>query len=159
MSITPLTTRLALAASALLLFAGAAAATAGPAASTVNLRAEANTTSAIVTKIPAGAPIDVGDCNDGWCAVTYQDKSGFSIATALDTSGKPHHVVRRPPGVGPGAEYPAPPGYLAPGPAVVYAPGPYYYGPGPYWGGWGYRRWGYGGWGYRGGYRYGWRRW
>src|SRR5262245_31656612 len=144
--------QLALATSALLLLAGAAVAKPGLAASNVNLRAEANTTSAVVTKIPAGAPVDVGDCKDGWCAVTYQDKSGFSIATALDTSGKPHRVVRRTPGVGPGAEYPAPPGYVAPGPAVVYAPGPYYYGPGPYWGGWGYRRWGYG-------YGYGWRRW
>jgi len=151
MSTRPAITRVALAAGAVLLLAGAAAAKPGLATSTVNLRAEANTTSAVVTKIPAGAPVDVGDCKDGWCAVTYQDKSGFAIATALDTSGKPHHAVRRypPPAVGPGAEYPAPRGYVEPGPAVVYAPGPYYYG-GPYWGPY---------WGYGRGWGYGWRRW
>jgi hypothetical protein len=145
--------RLALSCCALLLLTGAAAAKPGVAASTVNLRAEANTTSDVLTKIPAGARLEVGDCNDGWCAVTYQGKSGFSIATALDTSGKPRRVVRRLPGVGPDDDFePVAPGY-GPGPAVVYAPGPYYYGPGPYYGygyGWGYRGWGYG---------RGWRRW
>jgi len=145
--------RLALSCCALLLLTGAAAAKAGVAASTVNLRAEANTTSEVMAKIPAGARIDVGDCKDNWCAVTYQGKSGFSIATALDTTGRPR--VRRLPGYGPEGYEPVPPGY-APGPAVVYAPGPYYYGPGPYYGygyGWGYRGYGYGGW------RGGWRRW
>jgi hypothetical protein len=149
--------RLALSASALLLLAGGAAAKPAIAASTVNLRAEANTTSEVLAKIPTGARLDVGDCNDGWCAVTYQGKSGFSIATALDTSGKPRRVVRRlgpGPGAGPDDDFePVPPGYVGRGPAVVYAPGPYYYGPGPYYGygyGWGYGRWGYG---------RGWRRW
>jgi hypothetical protein len=151
---TRIAARMALAAAALLLVAGAAAAKPGIAAATVNLRAEANTTSAVVTKIPAGARLEVGDCNDGWCAVTYQGKSGFSIATALDTSGRPRRVLRRLPGVAPDDELMAPPTYLAPPPppAVVYAPGPYYYyyGPGPYWGPYyGYRRWG----------PYGWRRW
>ena len=158
-----LMTRLALSASALLLMAGAAAAKPGLAASNVNLRAEANTTSEVLAKIPAGALLDVGDCNDGWCAVTFRGKAGFSIATALDTSGKPRRLVRRPaprPGVDPDDDFePVGPGYAVVRPPIVYAPGPYYYGPGPYYGygyGYGYRRWG-GGYGWRGGY--GGRRW
>jgi hypothetical protein len=141
--------QLALVASTVLLLTGLANAKSGFAASTVNLRAEANTTSEVLEKIPAGSKLEVGDCKDGWCAVTYQGKSGFSIATALDTSGKPRRVVRRyPPGVGPYDDFaPAPPSYVAPPPPpIVYAPGPaYYYYGGPYWGPYGYR----GGWGWR----------
>ena len=46
--------RFVLSCCALTLLTGAAVAKPGVAASTVNLRAEANTTSAIVTKIPGG---------------------------------------------------------------------------------------------------------
>ena len=137
--------RLILSACTLVLLSGSALAKPGLAASNVNLRAASNTTSEVLAKIPAGAPIDVGDCNDGWCAVIYQDKSGFAIATALDTSGRPHTVRRAPRPAG------APDGYVrVPPPAVVYAPGPYAYGPGPYWGPYWGPRWGYG---------WGWRRW
>jgi len=151
--------RLALSCGALLLFAGAAAAKPGSAATTVNLRAESSTTSTILAKIPAGSRIDVGDCSGEWCAVTFQGKSGFAIATALDTTGR---VVRRPPPVRrgpPAAGYdpydddyvPVAPRPYVVGPPAVVVPGPYYgygYGYGPYWGGgYGYRRWG------------GWRRW
>jgi uncharacterized protein YraI len=143
--------RLALSCCALMLLIGAAIAKPGTAASTVNLRAEANTTSAILAKIPAGSRIEVGDCTGEWCAVTFQGKNGFSIATALDTTGR---AVRRPARRAPAGyaddEYvPVAPGPYVVGPPVVYAPRPYYYGYGygPYWGL---------GWGYRG---YGWRRW
>ncbi len=67
---------------------GSALAAPGTAVSTVNLRTEANTSSAIVAKIPAGARVDVGDCAAGWCAVAYQGKSGFTIQTSLDMSGR-----------------------------------------------------------------------
>ena len=147
--------RLALSCCALLLLTGAAAAKPGIAASTVNLRAEANTTSDVLAKIPAGARIDVGECNSGWCAVTFQGKSGFAIATALDTSGRPRPMAG-PPGAPPPGYVPVPPpGYAGP-PGVVYGPGPYYYGPGPYY----YGPY-YGGccWGRGYGYGYGWRRW
>ena len=96
--------------------------------------------------MPAGARLDVGDCKDGWCAVTCQGKSGFAIQTALDASGRPRTVRRASPGAGPDDGYvPVAPGYrpypVAP-PAVVYGPGPYFYGPGwgPRWG-YGWRRW------------------
>ena len=55
---------------------------------TVNLRASPGTTSEIVGKIPGGALIDATDCAEGWCAVTWQDKSGFAIQTAIDLSGR-----------------------------------------------------------------------
>ena len=153
--------RLVLSACAILLLSASAFARPGVATTTVNLRAEANTTSEVLAKMPAGARLDVGDCNDGWCAVTFQGKSGFAIATAIDASGRPRAVRRAPPPGGPGYDpdddyEPVAPGYrpypVAP-PAVVYGqgpyygPGPYFYGPGPYWGGYGYRGWG------------GWRRW
>lgn len=151
---------LALSCCALLLLAGAAAARPGVAATTVNLRADSSTTSAVLAKIPAGARIDVGDCTGDWCAVTFQGKSGFAIATALDTTRRAvsRPPVRRPVAGPPPAYDPydddyvavAPRPYVVGPPAVVVAPGPYYFGYGyrPYWGGgYGYRRWG------------GWRRW
>jgi len=148
--------RLLCAGAIILVTAASAAAKPGVAISTVNLRADPNTASDVVVKIPAGSRIDVGECNDGWCAVTFQGKSGFSIATSLDTTGRapPRQAVRRAPprGPGPGYDYdddgevvrgPAPPGYVrVPGPGVYVEPRPYYYGPGPYWGPyWGPRWW------------------
>ena len=66
------------------LMVSATAALAKPAyvASTVNLRAAPGTTSEIVAKIPGGSLIDAKDCSEGWCAVTWQEKSGFAIQTA-----------------------------------------------------------------------------
>jgi uncharacterized protein YraI len=143
--------RLAFAFAALLLAGGAASARPGVAATTVNLRAEPGTTSAVMTKIPAGGRIEVGDCKDDWCAVTYKGQSGYAIATALDTTNRPRRMVgpgpvRRPvPGVVPYDPYDDE--VVVSGPPVVYAPGPYYgygyYGPRFYGGGfYGYRRWG-----------------
>jgi len=118
------------------LVGAASAALAKPAyvASTVNLRAAPGTTSEIVAKIPGGSLIDAGDCTDGWCAVTWQEKSGFAIQTALDLSGRvpPRRVVRRP---AYGSVYvEEPPVYYVPPPPPLYVR-PYYYGR-PY-----YRRW------------------
>ena len=83
------------------LMVAAAPALAKPAyvASTVNLRAAPGTTSEIVGKIPGGSLIDAKDCSEGWCAVTWQDKSGFAIQTALDMSGRvPQRAAGPPPG-------------------------------------------------------------
>lgn len=137
------------------LTATGAAAGPGVATSTVNLRADPNTASDVLAKIPAGSRIEVGECNDGWCAVTFGGKSGYSIQSSLDTSGRapPRQARRAPPG--PGYAYddddadvvrgPAPPGYVrVPGPGVYVEPEPYYYGSRPYWGPyWGPRRWGW----------------
>jgi len=147
--------RLLCAGAIILVTAVPAAARPGVATSNVNLRADPNTASDVVTKIPAGARVEVGECKDDWCAVTYAGKSGFSIATSLDLTGRapPRQAVRRPPPGGPGYAYeddddvvrgPAPPGYVrVPGPGVYVERRPYYYGPGPYWGPFWGPRWGY----------------
>jgi len=104
-------------------------------ASTVNLRAAPGTKSEIVAKIPGGSLIDAKDCSEGWCEVTWQDKSGFAIQTALDLSG---HVPRR----AAAPAYPAPRGpYVEEGEPAYYAPPPVYYYGGPYYRPyWGWRR-------------------
>lgn len=102
---------------------------------TVNLRQGPGTTYTVVGKIPAGSPVDVGNCNGQWCQVTWQGQNGFVIASSLGQEGgdggppPPGAVAGGPPG------YPPPPGYGGP---VYGAPppyyGPYYYGYGPYYG-------------------------
>jgi uncharacterized protein YraI len=117
-----------------ILFGAASAVFAKPAyvISTVNLRAAAGTTNEIVAKIPGGSLVDADNCAGGWCAVTWQDKTGFAIQSALDLSGRvPQHrtVQRRVYDEGP--EYvDGPPVYY--GPPRVYV-APYYYRP------WGWR--------------------
>ncbi|HEX3709464.1 MAG TPA: SH3 domain-containing protein [Pseudolabrys sp.] len=103
---------------------------------TVNMRAAPGTTSEVVTKIPGGSLVDADNCTDGWCAVTWQEKSGFAIQTALDLSGHvPNRTVRRP-------AYGPPAGYVVDEPPVYYgAPPPVYYGYGPYWRHRYWRRW------------------
>jgi len=146
-----------------LLIAGGAAAKPGVATTTVNLRAEANTTSEVLAKIPGSGRLDIGECKEGWCAVTYRGKSGFVTATAVDTSGRAaarQNVRRSVPGVpryGAGDDDFTPlPGYrgpYGPPPPVAYGPGPYY-GPGfAYYG----PPAGFGFYGPNG--HYGWRRW
>jgi uncharacterized protein YraI len=111
--------------------------------STVNLRAAPGTKSDVVTKIPGGSLIDAGACSEGWCEVTWQDKKGFAIETALDMSGRvPRQAAVRQPGYA--GNGPADPnaGYVPVDEPAYYGPPPgYYYGPGPYYGHyWGWRR-------------------
>jgi uncharacterized protein YraI len=109
----------------------AASARPGYVASTVNLRAAPNTTSEVVTKIPVGSLVDTGDCTDGWCPVTFQDKKGFAIQTALDLSGRVPQARRS--AAGPrSAQYYEDDDYVPVSPPVAYAPPPYYYGYRPY---------------------------
>src|ERR1019366_3790392 len=73
------------------------------------------------------------DSREGWCAVTWQEKSGFAIQTALDMSGRVPRAAARPPAYRPNAGYVVddePVYYEAP-PPVYYYDGPYYR---PYWG-------------------------
>ncbi len=96
-------------------------------ASTVNLRAAPGTTSEIVGKIPSGSLVDAGECTEGWCAVTWQDKNGFAIQSALDLSGRvPQRRTVRRPVYGPD-EVEEPPVYVEVPPPPYYAR-PYYYG-------------------------------
>jgi uncharacterized protein YraI len=104
-------------------------------ASTVNLRAGPGTSNEIVAKIPGGSLVDADNCTDGWCAVTWQDKSGFAIQSALDLSGRvPQRRVVRRRVYDEGPVYvEEPPVYYEPPPVYVR---PYYY-PRPW--GWRYR--------------------
>ena len=128
--------------------AAATAAVAAPAyvPSTVNLRAAPGTTSEIVSKIPSGSLVDADSCSEGWCAVTWQGKSGFAIQTALDMTGRvpQRRAVQRamPPQNEVDVAYDDGPDYVEAPPPVYYGPRPYYYGYGPYYRGWGGRhRW------------------
>lgn len=104
-------------------------------ASTLNLRAAPGTTSEIVAKIPGGSLVDAGDCTEGWCEVSWQDKKGFSIQTALDMSGRVPRQAAPQPARRPNASYVAvdEPAYYGPPPRYYYRPyyRRYY---GPYWG-------------------------
>lgn len=110
-------------------------------ASTVNLRAAPGTGSEIVAKIPGGSLVDAGACDEGWCEVSWQDKKGFAIQTALNMSGRvPQPRAAAGPAYrqGPqgsqvveGAEVIDGPVYYDRPPPVVYYGGSYYR---PYWG-------------------------
>lgn len=127
-----------------LLLAATSLASAKPAyvASAVNLRAAPGTTNEIVAKIPGGSLIDANNCTNGWCAVTWQDKNGFAIESALDLSGRvpartAHSFRDRGPAYVEDGYVPAPPpGYYEPGPVYYYG----FYGP-HYRRGWGWRHW------------------
>ena len=128
----------------LLCFAASAQAKPAYVSSTVNLRAAPNTTSEIVGKIPGGSLVDADACTDGWCAVTWQDKKGFSIQTSLDLSGRvPARRASSPPPRGRTVVEDDGPVYYeggSPPPYYYYYGGPSYYRP-YYYHGYGYRRW------------------
>jgi uncharacterized protein YraI len=100
-------------------------------ATTVNLRAAPGTTNEVVAKIPGGSLIDASDCAEGWCAVTWQGKSGFAIQTALDLSGRVPQRAAAPAYARRGPDPDEEVVYGAPPPPVYYYDGPYYR---PYWG-------------------------
>jgi uncharacterized protein YraI len=128
-------TRLTICAAALMVLATPPA-SAEPAyvKSTVHLRAAAGTSNESLAKIPAGSLVDAKNCAEGWCEVEWKDKKGFSIATALDLSGRV--PIQRRATRSARRVY----GPVVVGPPVYYRPRYYYYGYRPYWG---YRRWWY----------------
>lgn len=125
----------AAASAAIVILLSVVTATAKPIATTgeTNLRKGAGTDTEVLTLIPKGGVVEVGDCTNGWCAASFDGKDGFVIARNV--------------GLGP---RPAPRG-RAMGRVQVYDEGPVY-GPPPvyyrrYYGypyGWGYRGWGWG---------------
>jgi uncharacterized protein YraI len=130
---------------AVVLPAGLAAAKPAYVPSALNLRAAPGTGSDVVAKIPGGSLVDVGACTDNWCAITWQDKQGFSIQSGLDMSGRvpprrasARHYARGAyvPIDGP-VYYEEPPIYVAP-PPPPYSYYPYryrrYWGRYHYWG-------------------------
>ncbi len=123
----------------------ASAPAAGVAHVNVNLRDGPGTTYSVVTLIPAGSSVELGECKDGWCQAVFQGHNGYIIQTSLaprpsGTAAKrlpapPPGYAGPPPGYTepPPGYYPPPPGYYPPPP---YSYGPYYYGAyyGPSWG-------------------------
>ncbi len=110
----------------------AAATKPGYVLATVNLRAAPSRGAEILTKIPGGTLINFGGCSEGWCEITWKEKTGYAIQTALDLSG---HVPRtspgyrtasRPPGYRPRGFVVDEPIYYDPPPPVVYYDGPFW---------------------------------
>jgi SH3 domain-containing protein len=139
------------ASAALVSLLSAAGAAAKPIATTAetNLRKSAGTDSQVLTLIPKGTTVEVGECSNGWCKASLNGQDGFVIAQNVGMA-----PARRPPPRGSRevVEEEIDDGY---GPPVRYYGAPVYYGYGygPYYGyGYGY------GYGYRGGWGWG-RRW
>ena len=115
-------------------------ATAKPIATTAetNLRKGPGTDSEVLTLIPKGGVVEVGDCTNGWCAASFDGKDGYVIARNVGMGPRPAPRGRR---MGAVQVYDEGPTYgrRVYGPPLFYRPYPYYgY---PY--GWGYREWGW----------------
>jgi len=54
-----------------------------------NLRAAPGTKSDVVTLMPKGSDIEVGECDAGWCKVKFGDKEGFAIGRNLGEAPPP----------------------------------------------------------------------
>jgi uncharacterized protein YraI len=114
----------------------------------VNLRSGPGTDSEIITTIPGGSTVRITNCSSEWCAVTWNERSGYAIARNLDTGrprqarqyrAQPRYAEEPDDEFGPPVVYEQPGYYPPPPPPVFY--GPRYYGPGYYYGpGWGWRR-------------------
>jgi uncharacterized protein YraI len=48
-----------------------------------NLREAPGTTSGVVTLMPKGSAVEVGQCDAGWCKVTFGGKDGYAIGRNL----------------------------------------------------------------------------
>jgi uncharacterized protein YgiM (DUF1202 family) len=70
-------------AAAVIALTGAASAKPVTLSAETNLRAAPGTKSDIVTLMPKGAAIEVGECDAGWCKVAYDGKDGFAIERNL----------------------------------------------------------------------------
>lgn len=75
--------RTALAAAGLVALTAAASAKPVTLSTETNLRAAPGTKSDVVTAMPKGAAIEVGECDAGWCKVSYDGKEGFAIERNL----------------------------------------------------------------------------
>lgn len=75
--------RTVIAAAGLIALSAAASAKPVTLSAETNLRAAPGTKSDIVTAMPKGAAIEVGECDAGWCKVTFDGKDGFAIERNL----------------------------------------------------------------------------
>ena len=101
-----------------------------------NLRKGPGTDSEVLTLVPKGGVVEVGECTNGWCAASFDGKDGYVIARNVGMGPRPAPHGRR---MGAVQVYDEAPGYYPP--PAYYRAYPYY-GPYPY-PGW-YRGWGWG---------------
>lgn len=126
----------AAASAAIVTLLSVASAAAKPIATTgeTNLRKGPGTDTEVVTLIPKGGVVEVGDCTNGWCAASFDGKDGYVIARNVGLGPRPAPHGRR---MGAVQVYDEP----------DYGPPPAYYRRYPYDGypyyGW-YRGWGWG---------------
>lgn len=143
---------LALAAGAALL-AGTGMASAATVENDLNLRAGPGTNYPVIGTMPAGAHVNVRNCNGSWCRVSFRGETGWASASYLGGGGGRSTTVYR-------TRTYAEPSYAYVEPGYAYAPGYYDYGPYAYspgisfgigfgGGGWGHG-WHHGGWGHHG---------
>lgn len=55
--------------------------------STVNMRASASTSAALVERVPVGAAVTVQEYGDAWCRISYAGQSGWMMRKYLTLSG------------------------------------------------------------------------
>jgi uncharacterized protein YraI len=122
--------------SAIVILLAMVSATAKPIATAgeTNLRKGPGTDSEILTLIPKGGVVEVGDCTNGWCAASFDGKDGYVIARNVGMGPRPAPRGRRMGAVQVYNE--GAPVYAGP----AYTPPMYYRG---YPHGWGYRGWGW----------------
>lgn len=89
-------TRLSVAAAAVIAVTTIASAKPVTLPTETNLRAAPGTKSDLVTLMPKGAAIDVGECDAGWCKVTYDGKEGFAIERNLGAAPPQAAAAPRP---------------------------------------------------------------
>lgn len=75
--------RMSFAAATVIALTAAASAKPVTLAAETNMRAAPGTKSEVVTLIPKGSAIEVGECDAGWCKVKFGDREGFAIARNL----------------------------------------------------------------------------
>lgn len=116
---------------AALMTLSAASAEAAPALATnnVNMRQGPGTNYPIITTIPGGSTVEISGCQDQWCTVVWQGRTGYSIATSFDQgAGAPPPGAAGPPlgseAPPPGAGGPPPPPGGQPPPAAAAPPVP-----------------------------------
>jgi hypothetical protein len=107
------------AASALVLAAGAAAASPAMTAHRTSMRAAPSSRAHIVQRIPAHAQIDISDCGEYWCSASWRNLDGYVRVEAIAANTGPLAPAAAPPPYGYGYGYGGP----------YYGSGPYYGGP------------------------------
>jgi uncharacterized protein YraI len=107
-----------LSAAALFVTAGGALADPGAATASVNVRTGPGVQYRVVDVLYPGEPVDIGDCELGWCHITHDGPSGWVSARYL--TGADYGPVYEPAPV-----YEEPPVYITP-PPIYIGPGPHY---------------------------------